>query len=286
MIRISFKEPRTVAWKNWRRRSEAAQAALDLEYASGRVGKISNKLYREQKELYLGLNGPFHGKCAYCESLIAANHPGDIDHFRPKNGVTVDSLIITVNDGKKRSVPHPGYYWLAYNYRNLLPACEDCNRPNKGKSGGLLIGKWNNFPVKGFRAEHPGDEKKERPLLINPVTAGRMIEQHLTFNAQGVVEYWTTEGKTCCDVFGLNIRQALVQERMEAYQRGYDAVLNYLVALGNDNASGANIHLRTINEYEAGIRPYSAAGRAGIDAKCKKIGRGKYRVTARRISRK
>jgi hypothetical protein len=278
MIRIKFTEPQTPVWTKWRRKCRTEQAALNDVYAAGKIGKVSEKLYREQKGIYFALDGPFHGKCAYCETLIVANHPGDLDHFRPKNRVTDASGPIKMKDGRGRDLPHPGYYWLAYEFRNLLPSCEDYNRPNKGRSGGLRVGKWDAFPVKGFRARRPGEEKREKPLLINPTAKGCKIEDHLTVNKGGIIEHWTQQGKACCDVFGLNLRQGLIQERMEAYQRGYDAVLNYLVALGHDNDAGAEIHLKTINEYETGIKPYSAAGRAGIDAKCRKLGRGKYSV--------
>ncbi|TAX26551.1 endonuclease [Rhizobium leguminosarum] len=56
----------------------------------------------------------FHGKCAYCESRYDINAPVDIEHFRPKGGV----------EGTK----HPGYWWLAAEWTNLLPSCIDCNR--------------------------------------------------------------------------------------------------------------------------------------------------------------
>jgi hypothetical protein len=281
LISISLIEPRTVAWKDWRSRSQDAQVALNQTYASGSSWKVSEKLYREQKEFFLGLNGPFHGKCAYCETLIAANHPGDIDHFRPKSRVTVNSTIVNVMDGRRRSVPHPGYYWLTYDYLNLLPACENCNRPSKGRSGGRLIGKWDNFPVKRFRARFPGEEKKERTLLINPTRKECRIDRHLSFDASGIVKSLSEVGTTCCDIFGFNAREGLVKERRAAYQTGHDAVLSYFLALAFENAAGASTHLKTINEYEAGIKPYSAAGRVGIDAQLKKIRTGKYSVTSK-----
>lgn len=61
------------------------------------------------------LEALFHGKCAYCESRYDVSGPVDIEHFRPKGGV----------DGVKG---HPGYWWLAADWKNLLPSCLDCNR--------------------------------------------------------------------------------------------------------------------------------------------------------------
>lgn len=57
----------------------------------------------------------FHGKCAYCESYYAKTQPVDVEHFRPK--------------GKVDDAPgHRGYWWLAMDWKNLLPSCIDCNR--------------------------------------------------------------------------------------------------------------------------------------------------------------
>lgn len=286
MIPITFKQPRTSKWKEWRKKCDVEQLSLNLIYSAGKSGKVSAELYRQQKDVYFSLSGPFRGKCAYCETLIVANHPGDLDHFRPKNRVTNSLGAIKIKDRHGREIPHPGYYWLAYDFQNLLPSCEDCNRPNKGRSGGLRVGKWDEFPVKGFRARKPGEEKRERPLLLNPTARGIKIEQHLTVNELGIMEHRSLQGKTCCDIFGLNVRQGLVQERMEVYRRGYDAILNYLVAVGNNNDVGAKNHLKTINGYEAGIRPYSAAGRAGLKAMYKQINKGIYRLVSKRSSKK
>lgn len=272
MIRIDFPEPCTAVWKRWREKCETEQSTLNEVYAAGKNGQVSGKLYRERKDLYFALDGPFHGKCAYCETLIVASHPGDLDHFRPKGRVTGFSGTVTVKDEHGLDVPHPGYYWLAYDFRNLLPSCEDCNRPNKGRSGGLRVGKWDLFPVKGSYAEKPGEEKLEEPLLLNPTDEKIEIKKHLTVDEKGVVTHHTDEGATCCRVFGLNVRQALIQERMVAYRNGYDAVLNYYVARGNDNVIGQEINRKTVVEYRAGIRPYSAAGKAGLEAMFEKLG--------------
>lgn len=220
MIRIDFTEPCTAVWEKWREKCKTEQATLNDLYAPGKTGKVSGKLYRAQKDLYLAPDGPFHGKCAYCETLIIATHPVDLDHFRPKGRGSKFSGTVTVKDRGGQDVPRPGYYWLAYDFQNLLPSCEDCNRPNKGRSGGLRIGKWDLFPVKGFYAENPGEEKLGEPLLLNPTDKRIKITKHLTVDKTGVITPHTDEGKTCCKVFGLNDRQALVQERIVAYRNG------------------------------------------------------------------
>ena len=67
------------------------------------------------------LEALFHGKCAYCESDYAGTQPVDIEHYRPK--------------GEVEGVPdHPGYWWLAAEWENLLPSCIDCNRKRRQKT--------------------------------------------------------------------------------------------------------------------------------------------------------
>src|SRR4051812_1734670 len=53
------------------------------------------------------------GKCAYCESPLGMEVAGGSDHFRPIRSVA-------------EHPDHPGYYWLAYDWDNLLPACGMC----------------------------------------------------------------------------------------------------------------------------------------------------------------
>jgi len=69
------------------------------------------------------LNKDYYCKCAYCETYCKA----EIEHYRPKKGVT--GLAKT----------HDGYYWLAYEWSNLLPSCRYCNTEG---------GKGNHFTIK------------------------------------------------------------------------------------------------------------------------------------------
>lgn len=88
------------------------------------------------------LNEYYHGKCAYCEG---PSNKAEIEHYRPKKGVT--------------GVPkdqHQGYFWLAYEWSNLLPSCRYCNTEG---------GKGNHFTIAGTRVVKPefmGDGKLNR----------------------------------------------------------------------------------------------------------------------------
>ena len=255
MIKINFKEPKTKEWKKWRNKCLDKQHNLNISYHNGAPSKIDELLYKERSDHYLGIDSPFHGKCAYCESLIAPSQPGDIDHFRPKLKVTQFGS----------EVSSKGYYWLTYDSKNLLPACQDCNRPSKKKTKGQIIGKRNEFPIKeeSLRAFKPGDEIHEKPLLLNPTDEGFNPYNHFKLHDNGILEEITEEGKTCIDIFGLNIREALPLLRRDAFIQGKSAYRNSVFAfvlggqLNNDNQE-------IVNSFTNGVKPYSFAGRLGI----------------------
>ena len=91
-----------------------------------------------------------HGKCCYCESRIA--HTGSvIEHFRPKT---------SVRQSPAEAREHPGYYWLAYSWKNLYLACNACNEI-----------KSDVFPLSrpDRRARGPGDGLgQERTIFVDP----------------------------------------------------------------------------------------------------------------------
>ncbi len=91
-----------------------------------------------------------HGKCAFCESRITHDQPGDVEHFRPKKGIA-----------RGKSLSRPGYYWLAYDWENLLFACALCNRRHKRNSFPLL-------PGSPKARSHVDVVSKEQPLFIHP----------------------------------------------------------------------------------------------------------------------
>jgi uncharacterized protein (TIGR02646 family) len=169
------------------------------------------------------LTAAFNGKCAYCETNYAAAQPADVEHFRPKGGVT------TV--GSKPDPP--GYWWLASEWLNLLPSCIDCNRP-RGQDfpAGIpkTAGKANRFPLgSAFRASAPGQEKQERRLLLHPYFD--RPEKHLRFVTDsgtirdGEIEpvrspsgRASAKGKASIDVYALQ-RRGLVLKRQETLHK-------------------------------------------------------------------
>ena len=139
-----------------------------------------------------------HGKCCFCESKIAHVAEGDVEHFRPKKAVLEDGQL-------KR----PGYYWLAYNWENLLLSCELCNRREKG----------NKFPIDGTRAETPEDDLgQEHPLFIDPAGTDDP-ETLISFTDLGraIAVDGNRRGQTTIQELGLN-RDPLQERRQKQVQ--------------------------------------------------------------------
>jgi len=147
----------------------------------------------------------FHGKCAYCESAIAATQPGDIEHFRPKEGA--ESLK------GERDQTH--YSWLAYDWDNILISCIDCGR--RRKLGGRFAGKGALFPVEGHRAPLLASVSECRALekgtLLDPCFDSP--EEHLAFEEDGTCRSLTDRGQLTIDVLGMN-RPSLLDQRRRA----------------------------------------------------------------------
>lgn len=149
---------------------ERAKAAL--HYADGNNEAFEFSAYKSA-DVVEALRRLFANKCAYCETHYAAATGPDIEHFRPKGAIAADDA-------------HPGYWWVAMAWENLLPSCPDCNRPRKQttvplgmsyqafeelvyKRGDATSGKATLFPIQGPRTQPQSvDFDSEDPLLIDP----------------------------------------------------------------------------------------------------------------------
>ena len=228
MRRVEFEPAQLVGeerdwWERWSARAAAAtQAVLDDVAAGSRPG-WTPAVWSELKQWLLA--NVFDGKCAYCEKKITGGFFGDAEHYRPKGKVTVKEhgrVDTVMHDGK----PHPGYYWLAYNWRNLLPACELCNSSD---------GKMNQFPVANghvFRPEDGPDpdalDLAEGPLLLHPYRDDP--SRHLRFGVEGTVapRDGSREGEESIKVYDLS-RELLETERSTAQKHAEDGFLLALV---------------------------------------------------------
>ncbi len=175
-------------------------------------------LWKRLKEWFL--KQVFAEKCAYCEGSCSANAPKHAEHWRPKEKVTCfdgDEREVAV---ERDGTPHRGYWWLAYSWENLVPACFYCNT---GK------GKGTKFPIGGryaFSPEEGGDvtalNALEKPWLLHPCREPKP-ERHIGFLDDGTAYakdkseygYWTIR------VMDLN-REILVNKRRERQKEAVD----------------------------------------------------------------
>lgn len=138
----------------------------------------------------------YKNKCAYCEKL---SHKPKIDHHRPKGKV--------VGAGNQNN----GYYWLCYEWTNLLPSCTDCNS---------IEAKSSRYPINGNRNNtHPTHgnppvtnstafiydsvfNATELPLLLHPEYC--IPENNFNFDKQGKIIGITPEGLQTVEVLKLD----------------------------------------------------------------------------------
>ena len=91
------------------------------------------------------------------------------------------------------------------------------------------FGKADRFPIRGTRAEAPGEEAREEPLLINPVIEGPA--EHLQVDRTGVIFPKTDRGDACIKILGLNLHGL-----PDARQRIYADVRRRMALLVSDLA--------------------------------------------------
>lgn len=157
---------------------------------------------------------------------------------------------------------HIGYYWLAFDWTNLLLSCQSCNRVVRLRGPGL--GKGAQFPVAGFRAVNPNEEVNERPLLIHPMFEDP--REHMDVSSQdGIIIPKSERGQVTIDTFGLNIRMPLVRARRHCI-RETRLLVHYLKMVGSMNDTDLEKCIMSRrDEIVAGSVPYSAAGRAVLE---------------------
>ncbi len=136
-------------------------------------------------------------KCCFCEAKFTATSYGDVEHFRPKKAYKKDRKLI-----------YPGYYWLSYDWNNLLFSCEKCNRSFKKNEFPLLDDETR---VNNHNEAHNLSDEKH--TLINPIAENP--EHFIKFNQHIPVAIDNNErGTTSIKTFGLD-RAELNNDRLE-----------------------------------------------------------------------
>jgi len=170
----------------------------------GGAHAILETIYRDDN-CRAALEELFHRKCAYCETVIAGA-TWEVEHFRPKGRVA-------------ERADHPGYYWLAYEWRNLYPTCELCNKRRKDRPlwGDLRYagtgGKLDQFPLEdeALRAmSHTENLSLERPLLLDPCTD--WPESHLRYDLLGQVQPAPADRRARASITVFNLKRRRLRD--------------------------------------------------------------------------
>jgi uncharacterized protein (TIGR02646 family) len=105
---------------------------------------IENKTINEKcyKKAGKHLEKLYNKKCAYCEQKYLASSDTWVEHYRPKS--------------------KENYYWLAYEWSNLIPTCTKCNRSKN----------------KRFPLINDSDKITEPPIIRGKLDAMRCRADH------------------------------------------------------------------------------------------------------------
>jgi hypothetical protein len=295
MIHISFnpanlREPLKTEWEALMIKAQQATDRVIEAWERWRsLGSPGNFDYELEEEVWGALKkwlltNVFHNKCAYCETREVRS-PYHAEHFRPKGRVRfrVEGekrlQIGTAQDEEGKQSEHPGYFWLAYHWANLLPACNYCNS---------ALGKNDQFPIKnthisvkrlattevgklrrqqirspkrdGVYYLQPEDlDELEQPLLLNPYIDDPA--EHIVFGDCGIIaaREGSEKGKYSISVYNLDaedLRIARQSAQLIAANAYWDEFKR-----GESKTIGERINMAkaAINSYLYGEKPYSAA---------------------------
>lgn len=173
----------------------------------------------------------YANKCAICERNRGAEL--EVDHYRPKK---------ERNNSTDTQYNQPGYYWLCYEWSNLLPLCSKCNGSKSNKFPLMVWTETNRISthlnIHGVVDYKPYDfawlNAKEQPFLINPEQE-LTPERHFMFHKNGKMNGRTFEGVETINICKLN-RKDLKRERAKIkyeYITAIQSALNDYSIYGN-----------------------------------------------------
>lgn len=217
--------------QDWKR---AIDARTQTPFADRPKFIFKTSIYRHQNVVFILENDIYNHKCVFCETDCTAGARLQVEHYRPKSEV-------------KNEPAHAGYYWLAYEWTNLLLACSACN-----------IAKSSHFPIQNVRCiayqTLPNGEidvskshilhlilQNEQPLLLNPETDDPRL--HLVFLPFGKITHKTIQGDTTIKTIKLDRKRLTI-----ARKKVYDTFLKQFLRAFKD------FSLRKITENELKLR--------------------------------
>ena len=184
--------------KNRRRGHSLSYTANPAAYNSGALKfKFDRDIYAHE-DVKAALKAMQHDKCAFCESKVSHIAYGDVEHYRPKGGFC---------QHEHDALGRPGYYWLAYEWDNLLFSCQLCNQRFKK----------NLFPLAdpAQRARNHKDPlRRESPVMVDP--SKEDPAEYINFRAEVAYGLDGTggRGEQTLNALGLN-RVELVEMRRD-----------------------------------------------------------------------
>lgn len=194
-----------------------------------------------------------HDKCAYCETQNPSSHDV-VEHYRPWDGW---------RQQRRDVLGKPQYFWLAYEWENLLFACDICN--DQGHKGNL-------FPLANpahrATAANPA-HVAEDPLLINPY-GPLNPEDHITWDrdvpkARNPSPY----GMTTIEVFRLDRGDRRADFR-RAYLQRVERGLVKAEELAPDDPDLPDVKTELL-EFLDSDKPWTAMIRANLGARIRAL---------------
>lgn len=203
---------------------------------------VNSKYYRgENSEVVKLLQVLYYCKCAFCESKLIKP---DIEHFRPQ--------------GLNK------YYWLGYEWTNILPICSTCNET---KNEDFPIAGKSSCDVNQFLTDKNELSKdscslistiliKEKPLLIHPEID--IPKSFISFLPNGRLEGIDSDGKgeTTIITYGLNDIK-MGSERVERGDlvRNRKRILDDLIEAISDGLNRYIETLVSVDEQIESLKP-------------------------------
>lgn len=221
-------------------------------------GSYNDEKVREALKLLYGT------KCAYCETDWLGGQTVRVDHYRPKKKIS------GIDPDK-----HWGYYWLSYEWTNLLPTCDGCN--NKKRNHFPLLDPQTRVVAFGQKPEVTDEEHRmlngvvlrgESRSLLHPELDE--VEKHLEFDRNGevIAKEGSQMAKDSIKYYGLN-RQGLILARRRKVDRTFQEIVRIFNAFedggGNEHAAiflERDLHyffMRLLEQQEED-QPYSRLG--------------------------
>jgi uncharacterized protein (TIGR02646 family) len=160
--------------------------------------EVMESIYQSKLEVKTKLNESHHFKCCYCETKFNFTRDLEVEHFRPKR--------YSRQSPNSRIIPLV-YFWLAYDWDNLLLSCAACNRDHKK----------NLFPLEdeaNRASPRTRNIENEEPIFINP--SKEDPREHIRFVDEVPIPYASsTRGQITIEYLGLLTNHILINKRID-----------------------------------------------------------------------